>query len=47
MEKIIFLLAKKKFNLLKNKNYFIETAINFGNYYGSPYKNIKTLKKNQ
>jgi guanylate kinase len=42
-----FFVSKKKFNLLKNKNYFIETAINFGNYYGSPYKNIKTLKKNQ
>ena len=30
-----------------NKNFFIETAVNFGNYYGSPYKNLTTLKKNQ
>ena len=39
--------TKEKFNLLKNKDFFIETAINFGNYYGSPYKNHKTFKKNQ
>ena len=42
-----FFVTKEKFNLLKNKNYFIETALNFGNYYGSPYKNIKTFKKNK
>ena len=42
-----FFITKEKFNNLKNKNFFIETAINFGNYYGSPYKNLKTLKKNQ
>ena len=42
-----FFVSKKKFNQLKNKNFFIETAINFGNYYGSPYKNLKTNKKNQ
>ena len=42
-----FFISKEKFNDLKNKNFFIETAINFGNYYGSPYKNLKTLKKNQ
>ena len=42
-----FFVTKEKFNYLKNKNFFIETAINFGNYYGSPYKNIKTYKKNQ
>ena len=42
-----FFISKEKFNNLKNKNFFIETAINFGNYYGSPYKNLKTLKKNQ
>ena len=40
-----FFVTKKKFNKLKNKNFFIETAINFGNYYGSPYKNLKTSKK--
>jgi guanylate kinase len=42
-----FFVTKEKFNKLKNKNFFIETAINFGNYYGSPYKNLKTSKKNQ
>jgi guanylate kinase len=42
-----FFVNKEKFNSLKRKNYFIETAINFGNYYGSPYKNLKTFKKNQ
>ena len=39
--------TKEQFNNLKNKNFFIETAINFGNYYGSPYKNLKSFKKNQ
>ena len=42
-----FFVTKEKFNHLMNKNFFIETAINFGNYYGSPYKNLKTFKKNQ
>ena len=42
-----FFVTKEKFNKLNNKNFFIETAINFGNYYGSPYKNLKTLRKNQ
>jgi guanylate kinase len=42
-----FFVTKEKFNQLKNKNFFIETAINFGNYYGSPYKNLKTSKKNK
>jgi guanylate kinase len=42
-----FFVTKEKFIYLKNKNFFIETAINFGNYYGSPYKNIKTYKNNQ
>ena len=42
-----FFVTKEKFNHLKNKNFFIETAINFGNYYGSPYKNLKTSKINQ
>ncbi len=40
--------TKEKFIHLKNKNYFIETALNFGHYYGSPVKNIKNSKnKNQ
>ena len=42
-----FFVNKEKFNKLKNKNFFIETAINFGNYYGSPYKNLQTFNKNQ
>lgn len=41
-----FFVNKSKFIELKNKNYFIETAINFGNYYGSPYKNLKKIKNN-
>jgi len=42
-----FFVTKEKFNQLKSKNFFIETATNFGNYYGSPYRNLKTFKKNQ
>ena len=42
-----FFVNKSKFLQLKKKNYFIETAINFGNYYGSPYKTIKNLNKNK
>ncbi len=37
---------KHKFKKLKDQNFFIETAVNFGNYYGSPYKNIKLNKMN-
>ena len=42
-----YFITKEKFKQLKNKNFFIETAINFGNYYGSPYKNLKTSKNKQ
>ena len=42
-----FFVSKERFNYLKNKNFFIETAMNFGNHYGSPYRNLKTSKKNQ
>ena len=42
-----FFVTKEKFIHLQNKNFFIETAINFGNYYGSPYNNLKTSKINQ
>ena len=42
-----FFVTKEKFNKLKNKNFFIETAINFGNHYGSPYKNLKINRKKQ
>ena len=41
-----YFVNKSDFILLKKKNYFIETALNFGNYYGSPYKNLKTINKN-
>tara|TARA_A100001011_G_scaffold393490_1_gene483417 strand:+ start:408 stop:1037 length:630 start_codon:yes stop_codon:yes gene_type:complete len=40
-----FFVSKDKFIKLKNNNYFIETAINFKNFYGSPFKNIKKAKK--
>ena len=43
-----YFVSKKKFEILKEKNFFIETAKNFNNLYGSPYKNInKSIKKNQ
>ena len=42
-----FFVNKDKFVNLKNKNYFIETAVNFGNYYGSPFTNLKIDKKNK
>ena len=42
-----FFVNKDKFVNLKNKNYFIETAVNFGNYYGSPFTNLKIAKKNK
>ncbi len=41
-----FFVSKQKFNSLKKKNFFIETALNFHNFYGSPFKNIHTSKKN-
>ena len=40
-----YFISKKKFELLKKKNFFIETATNFRNLYGSPYKNITLSKK--
>ena len=40
-----YFVTKKKFELLKKKNFFIETAINFNNLYGSPFKNITLSKK--
>ena len=40
-----YFINKKKFLLLKKNNFFIETATNFKNYYGSPYKNITLSKK--
>ena len=46
MAKIIFV-SKKKFEELKNKNYFIETAKNFNNLYGSPFTSIHKSNKKQ
>ena len=40
-----FFVTKKKFEALKKNNFFIETAKNFNNHYGSPYKNIKLANK--
>ena len=40
-----YFVNKDKFNLLKRKNFFIETSMNFNNLYGSPYKNIHKSKK--
>ena len=43
-----YFVSNSKFRELNANNYFIETAKNFGNYYGSPYKNLKVAKtKNQ
>jgi len=41
-----FFITEKKFLKLKNQNFFIETAKNFNNYYGSPFNNIKFANKN-
>ena len=38
---------REKFLKMKNNNFFIETAINFGNYYGSPFSNLRKAKKNK
>ncbi len=40
-----FFVDKNKFQKLKKKNYFIETAKNFNNYYGSPFLNIIKANK--
>jgi len=42
-----YFVTKDKFIKLNMKNYFIETAVNFNNFYGSPYLNIKKAKKNK
>ena len=41
-----FFVTKEKFINLEKKNFFIETAKNFNNFYGSPYKNIIMSNKN-
>ena len=40
-----YFVSKNKFQSLKKNNFFIETATNFKNLYGSPFKNIKLAKK--
>ena len=40
-----YFIDKKKFIKLKKNNFFIETATNFNNLYGSPFKNINLSKK--
>ena len=40
-----YFVSKKKFDALKENNFFIETAKNFNNLYGSPYKNINRSLK--
>ena len=40
-----YFISKKKFELLKKNNFFIETATNFNNLYGSPFRNIVLSKK--
>ena len=42
-----YFVDKEKFMKLNKKKFFIETATNFGNYYGSPYKNLKQFNKNK
>ena len=41
-----FFVSENNFLKLKHKSFFIETAKNFNNYYGSPFKNITQAKKN-
>ena len=41
-----FFTSKSEFQKLVKDKFFIETAINFGNYYGSPFSNIKKAKTN-
>jgi len=40
-----YFITKKKFEKLKKQNFFIETATNFNNLYGSPFRNITLSKK--
>ena len=41
----MYYFVNKKFESLKSKNIFIETAKNFNNYYGSPFVNIQESEK--
>ena len=40
-----YFVSKERFKSLVKRNYFIETAKNFNNYYGSPFKNIEKSNK--
>ncbi len=40
-----YFISKHKFQKLKNENFFIETANNFNNLYGSPKRNITISKR--
>lgn len=40
-----YFVTKTKFEKLKQQNFFIETAKNFNNLYGSPFRNINNSKK--
>ena len=40
-----YFINKEKFEKLKKQKFFIETAKNFNNLYGSPFKNINGAKK--
>ncbi len=42
-----YFISKEKFQSLKKKNFFVETASNFNNLYGSPIKNINQSKRNK
>ena len=43
-----YFVSKTKFEKLKEQNFFIETAKNFNNLYGSPFRNInKSRKRNE
>ena len=42
-----YFVTKTQFENLKKKNFFIETAKNFNNFYGSPFKNIRKSEKNK
>ena len=40
-----YFVDKKEFESLKKENFFIETAKNFNNLYGSPFRNVSSSKK--
>ena len=40
-----YFVSKTKFEKLKEQNFFIETAKNFNNLYGSPFRNINNSRK--